>query len=55
MNKFSSEQKKLLFFFGTSDSTPFKNQPQPQGMNIVVHPEVEDIKGKYSNCLLKPT
>merc|ERR1711892_629059 len=42
----SHHLQKLLFFFGTGEN-PFKSQPQPQGMNIVVHSETEPIKVLY--------
>lgn len=42
----SHHLQKLLFFFGTAEN-PFKNQPQPSGMNIVVHQETEPVKILY--------
>ena len=42
----SHHLQKLLFFFGTTEN-PFKNQPQPSGMNIVVHQETEPVKILY--------
>ena len=42
----SHHLQKLLFFFGTTEN-PFKNAPQPSGMNIVVHSETEPVKVLY--------